>query len=251
MGFLRKAWDWENPAEHDMEPPAQERKDRKLWLWGLAVICGGLSVYSLHYIENTIYGGAIETNWGGWLGMGVGTLIISVIHHFNPPKESAKMDFDKGEKIVGWCLAAAAVVLLLVVCWQMPRLRLYGLQFLAITPLAFGLEKAQKAGMDKNAANAWNLMLTFALLIGVTLATPRLTGICTVDEAEAKLTAAGYDVTEYENAISAIFIENFISSAEVEMDNDPWNDLYYLFDLQGNSNNYAVVDPWTGEIIAE
>ena len=182
--------------------------------------------------------------------MGVGTLIISVIHHFKPPKESAKMEFDKGEKIVGWCLAAAAVVLLLVVCWQMPRLRLYGLQFLAITPLAFGLEKAQKAGMDKNAANAWNLMLTFALLIGVTLVTPRWTGICTVDEAEAKLTAAGYDVKEYENAISAIFIENFIPSATVELDSDPWNDMYYLFDLDGY-DSYAVVNPWTGEIIAE
>ena len=250
MGFLRKDWDWENPAEHDMEPPALERKDRKLWLWGLALICGGLSIYSLYYVENTIYGGAVETNWGGWLGMGVGTLIISVIHHFHPPKESAKMDFDKGEKIVGWCLAVAAVVLLLVVCWQMPRLRLYGLQFLAITPLAFGLEKAQKAGMDKNAANAWNLILTFALLIGVTLAVPRSTGICTVAEAEGKLAAAGYYVKEYENAISAIFIENFIPSATVELDSDPWNDMYYLFDLDGY-DSYAVVNPWTGEIIAE
>lgn len=250
MGFLRKDWDWENPAAHDMEQPMEERKDRKLWLWGLALICGGLSVYSLHYIENTIYGGAVETNWGGWLGMGVGTLIISVIHHFHPPKESAKMEFDKGEKIVGWCLAVAAVLLLLVVCWQMPRLRLYGLQFLAITPLAFGLEKAQKAGMDKNAANAWNLILTFALLIGVTLAVPRSTGICTVAEAEGKLAAAGYYVKEYENAISAIFIENFIPSATVELDSDPWNDMYYLFDLDGY-DSYAVVNPWTGEIIAE
>ena len=250
MGFLRKDWDWENPAAHDMEQPMEERKDRKLWLWGLALICGGLSVYSLHYIENTIYGGAVETNWGGWLGMGVGPLIISVIHHFHPPKESAKMDFDKGEKIVGWCLAVAAVVLLLVVCWQMPRLRLYGLQFLAITPLAFGLEKAQKAGMDKNAANAWNLILTFALLIGVTLAVPRSTGICTVAEAEGKLAAAGYYVKEYENAISAIFIENFIPSATVDLDSDPWNDMYYLFDLDGY-DSYAVVNPWTGEIIAE
>ena len=115
---------------------------------------------------------------------------------------------------------------------------------------AFGLEKAQKAGMDKNAANAWNLILTFALLIGVTLAVPRSTGICTVAEAEGKLAAAGYYVKEYENAISAIFIENFIPSATVELDSDPWNDMYYLFDLDGY-DSYAVVNPWTGEIIAE
>ena len=30
MGFLRKDWDYENPAEHDVEQPAEERKDRKL-----------------------------------------------------------------------------------------------------------------------------------------------------------------------------------------------------------------------------
>ena len=51
MGFQRKEWDWENPATHDMERQEEEQKDRKLWLWGLALICGGLSIYSLYYIE--------------------------------------------------------------------------------------------------------------------------------------------------------------------------------------------------------
>lgn len=248
MGFLRKDWDWENPAEHDMEKSVEERKDRKLWLWGLAVICGGLSVYALYYIEKNIYGDAIETNWASWFGMGIGTLVVAVIHAFKPPKESPKDEWDKGEKITGWCFAAGAVILLLVVCWQMPRLRMYGFQFLAVTPLAFGLEKAQKAGMDKNATNAWNLMLTFVLLIAVTLAMLRLTGVCTVAEAEGKLMTAGYYVEKYENAISAIFIDNYIPSAKVELDADPWDDMYYLFDI---GVEYAVVNPWTGEMIVE
>ena len=249
MGFLRKDWDYENPAEHDVEQPAEERKDRKLWLWGLALICGGLSIYSLYYIENSIYGNAIETNWAGWLGMGIGTLIVSVIHHFKPPKESPKDNWDKGEKIAGWCVLAVAVVLLLVVCWQMPRLRLYGFQFLAILPLAFGLDKLQKKGMDKNAANAWNLFLTFVLIVAVTLISPRTLGICTVAEAEGKLAAAGYSVEEYENAVAAWWVDHFIPSATIEQDDDPWKDMYYLFDLSDGS--YAVVDPWTGKIIAE
>ncbi|WP_458406656.1 hypothetical protein [Anaerotignum sp.] len=251
MGFLRKDWDWENPAEHDMEQPVEERKDRKLWLWGLALICGGLSIYALYHIENKIYGGAVQTNWASWLGMGIGTMIVAVIHAFKPPKEPSKEEWDKSEKILGWCFAAGAVVLLFVVCVQMPRLRMYGFQFLAIIPIAFGLEKAQKAGMDKNAANAWNLFLTFALLVGITLASPRIMGICTVAEAEAKLAAEGYYAEEYENAISAIFIDNFIPSATVELDDNPWDDMYYLFDLEGNNNSYVVVNPWTGEIIAE
>ncbi|MBQ2879795.1 MAG: hypothetical protein IJE27_03785, partial [Anaerotignum sp.] len=79
MGFLRKEWDWENPAEHSMEQQEEERKDRKLWLWILAFICSGISVYSLYYIEKYIYGGAIETNWAGWLGTMIGSFIAAGI----------------------------------------------------------------------------------------------------------------------------------------------------------------------------
>ena len=102
--------------------------------------------------------------------------------------------------------------------------------------------------MDKNAASAWNLFLTFVLIVAVTLISPRTLGICTVAEAEGKLAAEGYSVEEYENAVAAWWIDHFVPSATIEQDADPWNDMYYLFDIGGA---YAVVNPWTGEIIAE
>ncbi|MBQ2412717.1 MAG: hypothetical protein II313_04750, partial [Anaerotignum sp.] len=83
----------------------------------------------------------------------------------------------------------------------------------------------------------------------VTLISPRTLGICTVAEAEGKVAVEGYSVKEYENAVAGWWIDRFIPSATVAQDDDPWNDMYYLFDLEDGS--YAVVEPWTGIIIAE
>ena len=252
MGFLRKEWDYENPAEHSMEAHDAYRdegqKDSKPWLWVLALICGAVSVYSLYYVENTIYGGVVKTNWAGWMGLGAGMLTISVIHFFKPPKEPAKLKWDKGEKITGVCVLVLIVVLLFWLAWSNPQLRLYGFQILILFPLAIGLDMLQKHGMKQNEIDVWNLIMTFVLLAVVTLVVPRLAGIWTVTEAEGKLAAEGYYVNGYENAVSAIFIDTFIPSATVELDSDPWNDMYYLFSLD---DGYVVVEPWSGKIIAE
>ena len=55
MGFLRKEWDWENPAYHEMENQETEQQDRKLWLWGLTSLCGGLSCFLLYHIYLTLH----------------------------------------------------------------------------------------------------------------------------------------------------------------------------------------------------
>lgn len=248
MGFLRKDWDWENPAEHGMEQQEEERKDRKLWLWGLAILCGGLSIYSLYHIENKIYGDVLNTNWAGWLGTFIGLLIVACFGGFFQPKEQKEHKWDKTAKIGGGILLTILVIALLVACWKMPHMRIYGFQFLAILPVAFGVDKAQKAGADKNSINAWNFMLTAVLLTVTTLAAPRILGICTVAEAEGKLAVEGYYVKEYEDAVAAWWVDHFIPSATIEQDDDPWDDMYYLFDID---SGYAVVNPWTGEIIAE
>lgn len=103
--------------------------------------------------------------------------------------------------------------------------------------------------MDRNAVNAWNLLMTFVILVMVTLASPRIMDICTVKEAGGKLEASGYSVKKYENAVAAWWIDHFIPSAAIEQDTDSWNDMYYLFEFDDGS--YAAVDPWTGKIIAE
>ena len=154
MGFLRKEWDHKNLAEHSMEAHDAYRdegqKDSKLWLWVLALICGSVSVCFLYYVENTIYGGVVKTNWAGWMGLGAGMLTVSVIHFFKPPKEPAKLKWDKGEKITGVCVLVLIVVLLFWLAWSNPQLQLYGFQILILFPLAIGLDMMQKHGMKQH-----------------------------------------------------------------------------------------------------
>ena len=248
MGFLRKDWDFESPAEHDMEQPVEERKDRKLWLWGLALICGGISVYTLFYVEKYIYGGAVETNWAGWLGTMIGTFIGAGIMMFKEPKP-VKDEWDKGQKIAGYCFLAVFLIAAGIFIWKHQRMWLFGLQIFSILPAAFALDKAQKAGAGRNTIKAWDLILTFSLLAVVTLYGPNLLGVCTVEDAAEELRKAGYTAVEYKYDIDSFWIEHILPNAEVEADAADWGDLY-LFQIGENSGE-AMVEPWTGTIIAE
>jgi len=248
MGFLRKDWDYENPAEHDMEQQEEERKDRKLWLWGLAFVCGGISVYTLYYVEKYIYGGAVETSWAGWLGTMIGTFIAAGIAMFKEPKP-IKDEWDRGQKIAGWCFLAIFVAAMGFFIWKHRRMWLFGLQVLSILPAAFALDKAQKAGAGRSTIKAWDLILTFSLLAVVTLCGPKLLGVCSVAEAEEKLTQAGYTVEKYKYDIDSYWIDHILPNAEVETDTEDWGDVY-LFEIRENSGE-AMVEPWTGTIIAE
>ena len=249
MGFLRKDWDWENPAEHNMEQQEEERKDHKLWLWVLALICGGVSVYSLYYIEKYIYGGAVETNWAGWLGTMIGTFIGILIHTFGKSIKPIKDEWDKGQKMIGYCFLTVFLIAAGIFIWKHQRMWLFGLQVFSIFPVAIALDKAQKAGADKGTVTAWDLILTFVLLAVVSLNGPKILGAYTVEEAAEELKKAGYTAVEYKYDIDAFWIEHILPNAEVEADTRDWGDLY-LFQIAENSGE-VMVEPWTGTIIAE
>lgn len=252
MGFLRKDWEWENPAEHSMEAHDAYRdeslKESKPWLWVLAFICGGISVYTLFYVEKYIYGGAVETNWAGWLGTMIGTFIAAGISLFKEPK-SIKDEWGKGEKMAGWCFLAVFCIAAGAFIWKHQRMWIFGIQILSILPAAFVLDKAQKAGARKNTIKGWDLILTFSLLAIVTLCGPKLLGICTVEDAAEKLTQAGYTVEEYKYDIDSYWIDHILPDAKVEADTEDWGDVY-LFAIKENSGE-AIVEPWSGTIIVE
>ena len=249
MGFLRKEWDFESPVEHDMENPVEEQKDRKLWLWGLALICGGLSVYSLYYIEKYIYGGAVETSWAGWLGTMTGTFIGMLIHAFGKPIKPVKDKWSRGEKIAGWCVLGIFMAAMALFIWKHQRMWLFGLQVFAVFPAAFALDKAQKMGVSKITVTAWDLILTFLLLAVVTFYGPKVLGVLTVEEAAEALTKAGYTEVKYKYDIDSYWIDHILPFAEVEENTSDWGDVY-LFEI-GESSGEAVVEPWSGTIIAE
>lgn len=248
MGFLRKEWDWENPAEHSMEQQEEERKDRKLWLWILAFICSGISVYSLYYIEKYIYGGAIETNWAGWLGTMIGSFIAAGISLYKEPKP-IKDKWGRGEKMAGYCFLAVFCIAAGVYIWKTPRMWLFGVQIFCLIPIAFAVDKAQKAGAGRHTVKGWDLILTFVLLAVVTFYMPKVLGAYTVEEAAEELEKAGFTAVEYKYDIDSYWIDHILPNAEVKSDTTDWGDVY-LFEIAENSGE-AIVEPWSGEIIAE
>jgi len=252
MGFLRRDWDYENPAEHDMEQQEEERKDRKLWLWGLALICGGLSIYALYHIENTIYGGAINTSWAGWAGTFTGFLIVACFGDFIKPKKEVEYKWDKGEKIAGWILCAIIVIGLFAACWKLPNLRIYAFQFLAILPVAFGVDKAQRAGADKNTINAWNFMMTFVLLTLITFAAPKILGMTSVAEGEKLLRAEGYRGVYFDNKTQAAWLgKEMMAQAYAKLPQELEREFVYLYGGVKDDISYGIlVDPRGRGILA-
>ena len=252
MGFLRKDWDWENPAEHNMEQQEEERKDRKGWLWILALICGGLSIYSLYYIENTMYGGAINTSWAGWLGTLVGLLIVAACGDFLKPKKDVDHKISKGEKIAGWILCIVLVGGLFAACWKMPHMRVYGFQFLAILPVAFGVDKARKAGVGDNTINAWNLMMTFVLLSVMTFVAPKILGMTSVAEGEKLLRAEGYQGVYFDNKTMPRWLGvEMAVQAYAKLPQELEDEFVYLYGGVKNEKSYGIlVDPYGHGILA-
>lgn len=252
MGFLRKDWDWENPAEHDMEQPAEERKDRKLWLWGLALICGGLSIYSLYYIEKKIYGGVANTSWAGWAGTFTGFLIVACLGDFIKPKKEVDHEWGKGEKIAGWILCTIIVIGLFAACWKMPNLRIYAFQFLSILPVAFGVDKARKAGASESAINAWNLMLTFALLSVMTFAAPKILGMISVAEGEKLLRSEGYQGVYFDDRTMPHWLgKEMMAQAYGKLPQELETEFVYLYGGVKDDVSYGIlVDPRGRGILA-
>jgi len=252
MGFLRKDWDWENPAERDMEQQEEERKDRKLWLWGLALICGGLSVYALYHIENTMYGGTINTSWAGWAGTFTGFLIVAAFGDFLKPKKEVKQNWGKGEKIAGWILCAVVIIGLFAACWKMPNLRIYAFQFLSILPVAFGVDKARKVGASENTINAWNFMLTAVLLAVMTLAAPKLLGMTSVAEGEKLLRAEGYQGVYFDDKTRAAWLgKEMMVQVYAKLPQELEGEYVYLYGGVKEDISYGIlVDPRGRGILA-
>ena len=252
MGFLKKDWDYENPAEHNMEQQEEERKDRKLWLWGLALICGGLSIYALYHIENTIYGGAIDTGWAGWAGTFTGLLIVACFGGFFQPKEKEEHKWDKAAKIGGGILLVILVVFLFAACWKMPSRRVYGLQFLALLSVAFGVDKAQKAEVEKNVINTWNFMMTFVLLTLITFAAPKILGMTSVTEGEKLLRAEGYQEVYFDNKTQAAWLgKEMMAQVYAKLPQELEREFVYLYGCVKEDISYGIlVDPYGQGILA-
>lgn len=255
MGFLRKDWDWENPASHDMEQP-EERKDRKLWLWVLAFACFGLSVYVMYHTEKTIYGGAIQANS---IGYAVALLTSGIVLVWRKAEETwgeekekkPRKEPSKWGEWAGRLALAVAVGFLVWWCVKERDFRIIGLQTLCVLPLPFAIEwKKKQENANETELEAWSMLFGFAILVAVTLIAPRAMGISTVAEAEKLLAEQGYTNVEYNEAIEGTWL-NVVLETVPPMTKEERKDLMvYLFQGKKDGTDWGIIiDPWSGSIM--
>ena len=247
MGFLQKGWDWESGETAEMEKP---QGDRKLWLWALALLCFGLSVFVMYHTEYTIYGGVIETNAVGYgialLGAGIGVLLRD---EEEPKKPKVQKPWKKW---TGRIVVAACVVFLLWAIYTWKGFFIIGLQTLCLLPMGAALERKEKqTDADKRGWAAWNILLSYAILALATIIAPKILGLSTVQEETERLAGAGYEKIAYVSSIEGHWLdipfETAVPLPEEEADME-----MYLFSGEKEGALWGIaIDPWTGKILAE
>ncbi len=247
MGFFQKDWDWESHDTTEIEDP---KKDRKLWLWVLAFLCFGLSIFVMYYTEHTLYGGVIETNAFGYaialLGAGIGTLL----REEETPKEPKPQTPLK--KWLGRGVVAAALLFLLWVSITRKAFFVVGLQTLCILPLGFVFDQKKKQeDINRKEQEAWHILLSYAILVAATLTAPRIMGLSTVQEEAEQLEAAGYEQVVYVESIEGNWLHIPFEKTLVLTEEEENMEMYLFSGEKGGELWGVSVNPWSGEILAE
>lgn len=247
MGFLQKDWDWES---HDSPETEKLKKERKIWLWVLAFLCFGLSIFVMYHTEHTLYGGVIEANAFGYaialLAAGIGTLL----REEEAPKEPKPQTPLK--KWLGRGVVVASVLFLLwaVITWK--GFFVIGLQMFCLLPLGFVLDRKKEQGdTDQKELMAWNILLSYTILVVATLIAPKIMGLSTVQEEAERLETAGYKQVVYVESVEGSWLHvpfgKISALTEEERDTE-----MYLFSGKKEEELWGIaIDPWTGQILAE
>lgn len=248
--FQKKKDDWwEARDAYQAEEDAQQEK--RHGLLAIAFLCCGLCIYLLYHMERVIYGGVIETNWMTWLGTMIGFSIVRLVQSVfgKSEKQPAKDDWDKGEKIAGYVILAAVVVVILWFVSSRKRLWILSGQFLVLLLPAFLLSRMEKAGAGKSMMQVWDYLLTAALIALVTFAMPKAMGIVTVKQAETTILAEGCTDVEYLDRAFARWV--FPEEKESYWDKPILDDKqYYVFSAEKDSEPWGfVIDPEGGGIV--
>lgn len=256
MGFLRKTdWDWES---HEPEETKEERKEepkRKLWLWVLALCCCALSVYLMYQTEHRFYGEVINLNVLSYAVIPLGIGLSYLLREEDEGKKQAALERQKRHPFLKWLGYGFIAACLFFILWQTIRDRSFsvqGMQLFCLLPLIFAIDRMEKREeADKANLTAWSLLFSFAVLALVSVGAPRLIGLSTVQEEEARLAAAGYGQVVYEEAIEGEWL-HIPFEGDVQLTEEEEERKLYLFSAEKQGNRWGIaIDPWTGKILAE
>ena len=248
MKLWKQDWDWEAlDAYRDEEP-----KDRKLWLWGLALVCGGLSVYAMYLIESRLYAHAISTNWASWLGAFLGTFIgLRIARAMG--REDAYEKWSKKKKLAIWGVTAALILFYLWICRNKPNLWVVGMQFLVWLPVSYVTDFVLKKKMSRYAVNAWSYILIYVCIAMATFAAPKILGMTSVAEGEKLLQSEGYQGVYFETRAMPYWLgEEMAEQVDKNRPKEMEREYVYLYGGAKDGKSYGIlVDPYGHGILAE
>ena len=256
MGLEKKEWNFEHPAEQNMDAHDAYRDegmgDSKPWLWVLALVCSSLSVYAMYYMESHVYGGVVDTNWAAWLGAMIGTPVGLWIAKATGREEENRKQDKKQKKIVSG-IVAALLVFYLLLCWSRPDKWVLCIQILVLVFVGFGVEKVTKKKLDKYPFNAWSFLLLYVLVALMAFAAPQLLGMTSVAEGEKLLRTAGYQGVYFETRTMPHWMgEEMAEEAYGKMRTIAEDEFVYLYGGAKDDKSYGIlVDPYGRGILAE
>ena len=214
-------------------------KEYRLWI--LAFLVGVICICAMRYIEKTLYGGIIETNWMGlsavWIGTGIGLWLRRAM--------GGSKEVSKGRRLAGCLLAVIVVLLALRFVYPEKRMWIAGGQLLALVVLLFVFYR-QEAKNEKNRdLEALEYLVMFVVVAAVTFAMPKAMGFITTKEAEAIVTEEGCTEAEY---LGWMYDRWVFEGAEAPLDGE--KETYYLcFGRKDGEPWRFVIDPDGGEIL--
>lgn len=251
---FRKEWDWENPAEHTMIQPEAE-KERKIWLFVIAIACFMLSFFVMYYIEKKLYGNVIQMNSVGYaVALFAGWL--SFLWKKESEERSIKNKSKKPSKIRTWIgrlFLAALLGLLVWYCWKEREFRVIGAQTFCLFPLGIAIDRAKKReDADEKELELWSMLFSFALLAVVTFFVPKLMGVTSVPQAQAALTEKGYTEVSYVRKMEAHWLHTCLETPPQLTEEERKELEVYLFRAEKDGEDWGIViDPWDGRILDE
>ena len=247
--FEKKKDDWwEARDAYQAEEDGGERKTYGGWV--LAFVIGGLCVYVLYFLQERLYGGAVDTSWRGWrtalFGMMLGILLRDGLG--KKPKPFAWKS-EKNKKIVQviFWLVYGLILLVLFSIERKPWI-LSGQLWLGIL-LVGCLSLVEKRRGKKLPAQEWACALVFLIVVIPALVLPKAMGFITTKQAEGIVTAEGCTEAEYLGWLYDTWVYQDAQTKPFPEPQEREKQYYMVFGRKDGEPYRFLIDPEGGDII--
>lgn len=248
MDFKKKKDDWWEA--HDAYQTEADGGEKKYWPWGLSFVISGLCVYVLYFLQEKVYGGAVDTVWQGWrtalIGMMLGILLREGFGKKPKPFTWKSERNQKIAKTIFWLLCGFSVIVLF---YFEKKPWILGIQLVLGILLAACIHLIEKRRGKEVPAGAWVYALIFIVVTIPALVMPKVTGFITTKQAEAIVTESGYTEAEYLGWLYDTWIYQDAQTKPFPEPQEREKQYYMVFGRKGDEPYRFIIEPEGGDII--